>query len=47
MRPWVAADRAEQKAKGPVTQGSVAVPKGNGVTQTAEGAGCCGTSAGG
>ena len=40
------ADRAEQKARGPVTQGSVAVPKGNGNFQTASAAGCCGTSGG-
>lgn len=42
----MAADRAEQKARGPVTQGSVAVPKGNGKFQTATGAGCSGTSGG-
>lgn len=42
----MAADRAELKARGPVTQSSVYVPKGNGGMQTASGAGCSGTSGG-
>ena len=47
----MAADRAEQKARGPVTQGSVAVERSDklspAVLQTAAGAGCCGSSGGG
>jgi len=40
------ADRQERAARGPVTKGSVATPKGDGVMQTAAGAGCSGTSGG-
>lgn len=40
------ADKAERRARGPVTHGSVAVPKGDGRMQTAAGAGCSGTSGG-
>ena len=47
----MAADRAEQKARGPVTQGSVAAPLSDKSLadrmQTATGAGCCGSSGGG
>ena len=47
----MAADRAEQKARGPVTQGSVAVERSDKALaermQTAAGAGCCGSSGGG
>lgn len=47
----MAADRAEQKARGPVTQGSVAVERSDKSLaermQTAAGAGCCGSSGGG
>ena len=42
----MAADKAERAARGPITKGSVAVPKGDGVMQTAAGAGCSGTSGG-
>ena len=46
-----AADRAEQKARGPVTQGSVAAPLSDKSLadrmQTATGVGCCGSSGGG
>ena len=38
--------RQERAARGPVTKGSVATPKGDGVMQTAAGAGCSGTSGG-
>ena len=47
----MAADRAEQKARGSVTQGSVAVERSDKTLaermQTAAGAGCCGSSGGG
>ena len=47
----MAADRAEQKGRGPVTQGSVAAPLSDKSLadrmQTATGAGCCGSSGGG
>ena len=42
----MAADRAERAARDPVTQSSVAVPRGEGRVQTATGAGCSGASGG-
>ena len=42
----MAADRAEQKARGPVTQSSVYVPRGAGGMATATSAGCSGSSGG-
>ncbi|EEH53526.1 uncharacterized protein MICPUCDRAFT_68787 [Micromonas pusilla CCMP1545] len=41
------ADKAERAAKGPVTAGSVAVPRGEGRMMTAEQAGASGSSGGG
>ena len=47
LRLEMEADRKERAARGPVTQGSVALAKGSGAQMTASEAGCSGTSAGG